>query len=235
LRSITPSQIEKIPLLSGISVELVESLVRVMQVHDVPKREFVFHKGGSGDALLFLLEGRLLVIDITDDGRQVGLNFLVPGSFFGEIALIDDLPRSASVQAVVASQVAVLPKQHARNLLFNNPLVAERMLRHLAFSLRATTDFRTLLGVPNAIQRVIMLLQMIARPDPGKLLTIENMPTHEQIALMVNTSRETVTRALHILFEQGVVEKDNRRLIVRNLEQMQAIIRQLSSEHATAD
>jgi DNA-binding GntR family transcriptional regulator len=58
------------------------------------------------------------------------------------------------------------------------------------------------------------------------------MPTHEQVALMANTSRETVTRALHVLFEQAVIEKDNRRLIVRKPVQLQELIQKLNSEHA---
>jgi CRP/FNR family cyclic AMP-dependent transcriptional regulator len=230
LQAITAAHLEKIPLLSGLDGELLTSLAQAMRLIEVGKRGLVVHKGESGDALFFVLSGRLLVVDIADDGRQVGLNFLLPGDFFGEIALIDGLPRSASVQAVVTSQVAVLPKQHTSELIFHNPLVAERMLRHLALKVRAATDFRTLLGVPNAIQRVIMLVQMIARPDPGRLVTIENMPTHEQVALMVNTSRETVTRALHVLFEQAVIEKDNRRLIVRKPQLMQELIHKLSHE-----
>jgi CRP-like cAMP-binding protein len=232
LQPLTPARLEKIPLLNGVGDEALTALARVMHPVEVGKRGFVVHKGESGDALFFLLTGRLLVVDIADDGRQVGLNFLLPGDFFGEIALVDGLPRSASVQAVVTSEVAALPKQQARELIFRNPLVAERMLRHLALSVRAATDFRTLLGVPNAIQRVIMLVQMIARPDPGRLVTIENMPTHEQVALMANTSRETVTRALHVLFEQAVIEKDNRRLIVRKPVQLQELIQKLNSEHA---
>ena len=71
-------------------------------------------------------------------------------------------------------------------------------------------------------------VQMLARPDPGRLLTIENAPTHQHLALMVNSSRETVSRAFQVLFEQGVLEKDNRRLIVRDPKRLA----QLSQEAA---
>jgi CRP-like cAMP-binding protein len=112
----------------------------------------------------------------------------------------------------------VLPKHAARKLIFDNPIVAERMLEHIAFKLRAATEYRVLLGLPNAFCRVYSLLQLLAKPDPGQLLTIENMPTHENVGLMTNTSRETVTRALHVVYESGILEKDGRRTIIRKPE-----------------
>jgi DNA-binding transcriptional regulator YhcF (GntR family) len=71
---------------------------------------------------------------------------------------------------------------------------------------------------------------MLAKPDPGKLMTIEDMPTHEQIALMVNTSRETVSRAFQVLNDEQVVEKDNRRLIIRFPDKLHIIIQRIAQE-----
>lgn len=216
----------KIPLLAGLDQALLDEVVKQMQVRRFTKREAVIHKGDKGEELFFLLEGRLLVVDVSAEGRQTGLNFLVPGDFFGELAAIDELPRSATILAVVPSTVAVLPRLAARKLIFENPIVAERMLRHIALRLRASTDYRALLGIPNAFQRVFSLMEMLAKPDAGKLITIENMPTHDQIALMSNTSRETVTRALQTLHDQNVIEKDNKRIIIRFPDRLHIIIQQ---------
>ncbi len=216
----------KIPLLSDLPEALLAELALVMRRVRYAKREFVLHKGDRNIDLLFLLEGRLMVYDITPEGRQTGLNFVSPGEFFGELASIDGLPRSATVVAAAASVVGVLPMQAARKLIFGNPIVAERMLRHVALKVRASTEYRVLLGIPNAFCRVYSLVHMLAKPDPGKLLTIENMPTHEQIGLMSNTSRETVTRALQVLYEQGVMEKDGRRAIIRDPALLQNLMRE---------
>lgn len=215
----------RIPLLAGLPTEILKELATELRLVRFGKREFVMHKGSRDTDLLFLLEGRLLVVDISTEGRQTGLNFISPGDFFGELASIDGLPRSATIVAAATSVVGVLPKQAARKLIFGNPIVAERMLKHVSLKLRASTEYRVLLGIPNAFCRVFSLLQMLARPDPGKLLTIENMPTHEQIGLMTNTSRETVTRALQVLYEQGVLEKDGRRAIVRLPERLLELMR----------
>ncbi len=218
--------LSKIPLLAGLPDDLLEELSSAVRRVQFAKREFVIHKGDSNIDLLFLLEGRLMVYDVTPEGRQTGLNFVSPGEFFGELASIDGLPRSATVVAAAQSVVGVLPMLAARKLIFGNPIVAERMLRHIALKLRASTEYRVLLGIPNAFCRVYHLLHMLAKPDPGQLLTIENMPTHEQLGLMSNTSRETVTRALQVLYEQGVLEKDGRRGIIRELDRLLELMRE---------
>jgi len=218
--------LSRVPLLAGLPLETMVRLTDAVTPVRFGKRDFVIHKGDTDTDLLFLLEGRLLVVDISPEGRQTGLNFISPGDFFGELASIDGLPRSATVVAAAPSLVGVLPKQAARQLIFGNPTVAERMLEHVALKLRAATEYRVLLGIPNAFCRVYSLLHMLAKPDPGKLITIENMPTHEQVGLMTNTSRETVTRALHVLYEQCILEKDGRRAIVRKPDDLIQLMRE---------
>jgi CRP-like cAMP-binding protein len=169
----------KIPLLQALEPELLAQLAAAMQLKELAKQDFLMHKGERGDELVFLLEGRLLAVDITPEGKQTGLNFLTPGDFLGELAIIDDLPRSATVVAIAPSMVALLPKAHAKKMIFENPVIAERMLRHISLKLRATTDFRALLGIPNAFQRVLSLMEMLAKL-PNKTISAEggiNMST----------------------------------------------------------
>ena len=94
-------------------------------------------------------------------------------------------------------------------------LQKERVLKRMAANIRTLTNYRTILGIPNAFQRVFALLNQFAKLAPGGLVVIEKMPTQQEISIMLNTSRETVSRAIHILIQKGVVEKDMRRLIVR--------------------
>ena len=234
MTNISRDQLARLPLLEGIEESLLDELCSLIQIREFAKRDYVMHKGETGEAFVFLLEGRLLVVDVNEDGRQSGLNFIEPGDFLGELAVIDELPRSASVMAIAHSKLAVLAKSYARKLIFNHPIVAERMLKHLALKVRAVTDYRAILGIPNAFQRIFSLLELLGKPDAGKLITIENMPTHEQIALMANTSRETVTRAIQVLNDEQVVEKDNRRLIIRFPDKLHVIIQKISKEQEKA-
>lgn len=231
-RRVVTVYLQKIPLLAGVDSERLAKVGSALLLRSVERGHSILHKGGVGDHLLFLLSGRLQAVDLTEDGREIGLSFLTPGDYFGELSIIDGLPRSASVVACEASLVAFLPRTQALELIYETPLVAERLLKRMASTIRTAANYRTILGIPNAFQRVFALLNQFAKTAPGGLVVIEKMPTQQEIAIMVNTSRETVSRAIHILIQKGVVEKDMRRLIVR---QPEALRNAVTSEAGTAE
>jgi len=208
-------ELRQVPLLSGLDSVTLESIKGLLQVRKVSKGSYVVHKGSSGDHLLFILSGRLQAVDITDDGQEIGLSLLDTGDYFGEISIIDGLPRSASVVACENSVVGQLSKPHAQALIYQHPQVAERVLKRLAAGLRKASFHQAVISLPNAFQRVFTLLEHMACDAPGGLRLIEKIPKQQEIAIMANTSRETVSRAINILIEQGAVHKDRRRLIVR--------------------
>ena len=217
-RQVINIHLNRLPLLEGVDEATLKKIAGVLQVRTADRGQAILHKGGTGDHLLFLLSGRLQAVDLTEDGREIGLSFLVVGDYFGELSVIDGLPRSATVVACEPSIYALLPRAQALELMHNNSLIAERMFKRLAAGIRRASDFRTILGIPNAFQRVYALLDHLAKISPGGLVVIEKLPTQQEISIMINTSRETVSRAIQVLIQRGVVEKDLRRLIVRKPE-----------------
>jgi len=113
----------------------------------------------------------------------------------------------------------------ALHLFSHSPSVANKILRHLAEKIRRDSEFRTLLSIHNTSRRVYALLGILKQTKPGGLEVVENLPTHQDIAIMLNTSRETVTRALLALAQRGVVQKDLNRLIIRDPEILQKLAR----------
>ena len=218
--------LQKIPLLAGVNEDTLKQVGEAMQIRAVERGNHVIEKGSTGHHLMFLLTGRLQAFDLTEDGREVGLNFLSPGDYFGELSIIDSLPRSATVVACENSLIASLPRAQALALFYHTPLVAERLIKRMASSIRNAANYRTILSIPSAFQRVFALLNQFAKTAPGGLVVIEKMPTQQEIAIMVNTSRETVSRAIQILLQKGVVEKDLRRLIVRQPEALSKAVNQ---------
>ena len=217
--------LRKIPLLSGLNEDDMRRVNTEIRIRHFNKREVVLHKGGSGDALLFLLSGQLQVVDITEDGRAIGLRMLAPGDFFGEIALINSSTRSASVVATSDVLVAFLPAATAMHLFSHSPSVAQQMLRHLAQKIQRDSEFRAVLSINNTARRIYTYLSLLQK-TPGESLApvIENLPTHQDIANMINTSRETVTRALLTLVQQGIVQKEGNRLVILDPVALQKLI-----------
>ncbi|MBB6135761.1 CRP-like cAMP-binding protein [Massilia aurea] len=207
--------LRKIPLLAELTEDELLQVKTELRFRHFPKRTVVLHKGGAADALLFLLSGQLQVIDVTEDGRAIGLRMLAAGDFFGEIALINGSTRSASVVATSEVLVAFLPASTALHLFSHSPSVARKMLGHLAQKIQRDSEFRAVLSINNTSRRIftyISLMPQVENKDGQRV--VENLPTHQDIANMINTSRETVTRALLTLVQQGVVQKDTNRLVI---------------------
>lgn len=177
------------------------------------KREVVLHKEELSTSLSFLLEGRLQGLDFTSDGREVGLYFISPGDYFGEVALIDNESQPEFVTALARSHVLTLPKDIIRPVLFGVPKIAEALCRRLASRLRQDTAHRRILGLPNPLQRVCAQLELMWEAHGGGI-RIVHIPTHQELAIMVNSSRETVTRVFQLLQGRGVVERDGSALQV---------------------
>ncbi|AKU25115.1 Crp/Fnr family transcriptional regulator [Massilia sp. NR 4-1] len=213
----------KIPLLAELTDEEMLRVKADLRIRQYAKRDIVLQKGAAGDSLLFLLTGQLQVIDVTEDGRAIGLRMLAPGDFFGEIAVINGSMRSASVVALTPVLVALLPRATALHLFSHSPSVANHMLRFLAEKVQRDSEFRALLSIHNTSRRIYTFIDLLKEKKEGDVHVVENLPTHQDIANMINTSRETVTRTLLTLVQQGIVQKGTHRLIIVNPEALQKL------------
>ena len=92
-------------LFKDLPLKILQEIQPFIRLQEFKRKEFVLHKGLAGDALLLLINGRLQVTSTSEAGKEVGINFLEPGDYFGEVSLIDGGPRSASVVAVSNSVV----------------------------------------------------------------------------------------------------------------------------------
>lgn len=215
--------LRRIPLLANLTDEEMGRVKADLRIKRFVRRETVIRKGADSDSLLFLLAGKLQVIDVTEDGRAIGLRILSEGDFFGEIAVINASKRSASVVALSEVLVAFLPSATALYLFSHSLSVANYMLRYMATKIQRDSEFRALLSIHNTSKRIYTFLKLIKEITPGNLEVVDNLPTHQDIAIMINTSRETVTRVLLALTQQGIVQKEMHRLIIRDPAALQKL------------
>jgi CRP-like cAMP-binding protein len=214
------SAVSGLSLFEGLDEHVLRQVAQSAEFRTLEREEWVIHKGERGAHLFFLLMGRLQVIDSTEEGREIGISFLKPGDYFGELSVIDGLPRNASVVATSKSRLLALRRSMALELFHNQPLVVERVLSRLANTVRESSFQRVILSMPTVSQRVCAMLSHLTVVAPGGLCVINNVPTQQQLAIMINTSRETVTRAMRVLVERGVIERDYQRLIVRRPDEL---------------
>jgi CRP-like cAMP-binding protein len=197
----------QLPLLAALPNVTIGHLALNATERSYAKREVVLHKERPGTALCFLVEGRLQGVDFTMDGREVGLYFVNPGDYFGELAVIDGRAQPEFVTAVSRSRVVSIPHELMRPILFANSRVAEVLCTSLALRLRQVSAQRRILGLANPLQRVCAQLEALMQEPTGATGLVPNVPTHQELAIMINASRETVSRVFQLLQARGIVER----------------------------
>lgn len=218
-RKITPFEaLRQNKLFANVEDGVIQQIIPQLRFRKYEKREFVMHRNTAGDLLCLLIAGRLQVVANTPDGKEVGLQYIDPNDFFGELSIIDGEVRSASVQATADSIVGFIPKDIAQQLFFKHPQVIQTVMKRLCTTVRHSSQQLSNLAMPRSTTRIFAILHNTAKTQPGNLITIENLPNQQSLATMANVSRESVSRAIHALIKSGVLEKDFRRLIVRSPE-----------------
>ena len=178
-----------------------------MRWHKLQMDDMLCHKGDTPDGLYVVASGSLLVYDLLHNGQEVTLAALGAGAFMGELSVIDQQARAAYIRATLPSVVGLLPQADAARLFYQQPLVAQRMMEFLAGKVREMTLQRVLLGIPNVFERLCAWLDNEARSGRDGLPVVALLPRQQDMANMLNTSRETVSRGLTRLLRERVIEK----------------------------
>ncbi len=176
--------------------------------------ERVLDSGSASRDVYFVVDGAVSIVNFSLSGREVTLATASAGSYFGELAAIDNQPRSASVVAVADSLIAALPPQPFLDLLRRRAEVTFRVLQRLAEIVRIGDQRIMELSTLAATQRVYAELLRMAEPDaavPG-LWIIRPLPPLREIASRVGTTRETAARALGQLYPTGLARRKGRNL-----------------------
>lgn len=209
-----PLQVRLLPLFRDLDDESFTVLSNSCLFKRLSRGDSVCNKGDVSNGLFVLVRGELQVFEVSRDGQEVGLNLLKGPTVFGELGVIDGAPRSADIAALTAAEVAIVPRAVLMQAFCHSPAAALAMFRHLTGIVRRLTHHQSVLALPSATQRVCaMLVELGSRHSPQGALAFD-LPKQRDLASMVNTTRETVSRTLGLLLDQGVVERSKGRLLV---------------------
>jgi CRP/FNR family transcriptional regulator/CRP/FNR family cyclic AMP-dependent transcriptional regulator len=207
--------LRNIGLFSSVKGENLASVASLLIERRFPKHKTIVEEGLPGDYMYIIREGRVSVSKLSDDGREKILEFLEAGDFFGEMSLLDNSPRSASVRALVEVRVLALSRSDFLTVLSRSPDLAMAVIQELTRRLRQVDEQASSLSFQRVKERTKGLLVRLAKDETGREGRLATPAlTHQQIADMIGTSRETVTRALKGLKEQGWLEQEGKRYLV---------------------
>jgi len=208
-----------VPLFSGLTPEQVARFADVTREKTFPKGSVIVFEQDPGDSLFVVRTGRVKVVLLGEDGREVILGILGVGEYFGELSLIDDQPRSANVMAMEDSTLIVLRRDDFRKRVEDAPSVAWTLLAGLSRRLRQADSKiggLVLLDVPG---RVAKLLTDLAKETGSDAMP--RVLTHQNIAHMIGASRETVSRTMKDFQDSGWIGVVRRRVTITDRQALE--------------
>jgi len=216
-----------IPLLAPLTPAEREELVRQSRWKRHAAGEHIIDGQSDSRDLYFIVEGTVRVVNYSLSGREVALDDIGPGGYFGELAALDGGPRSAFVMAQGGEVLtAAMPHEVFLNLLANRPAVGMAIMMRLARIVRQSTDRIMDLSTLGANNRVHaeLLRQCWAFTTDGRRAVISPIPLHADIASRVSTTRETVARVFSELAKSSIVERTKDALVVRDMTKLAVLV-----------
>ena len=210
--------LQRVSIFANVDDRAIDALSGMIISKDYSKGSLVFGQEEPGDALFIIAKGRVKIVLYGESGKEITLSFFRKGDFFGEMSLLDDMPRSANVVTTEDSTLLILKRDDFKKHLVENPTTAVNVLAELSKRLRKADEIIGNLALLDVYGRVARVLIDLGEKDGEKVedgMLIRKRPTQQDIASMVSTSRETVSRALNEFQKRGLLIMDGKKVILR--------------------
>ncbi|MBN1483200.1 MAG: Crp/Fnr family transcriptional regulator [Chloroflexia bacterium] len=213
--------LRKIPLFKDLATEELSALAEATRLQRNQKGDLVVRKGDPGDALFLIRSGKVRVFTMDEEGQEIALNIYGPGDFFGELSLLDGLPRSASITTLTDCELLVLGRDEFAAQLEAHPRMVMRILAALTVRLRTTTERAERMAFLNIYGRIALQLLDLAEEHgrPAQQgIEIDMDLTPEDLASLAGVDLSGLERVLKFYQDAGLVETDWPRLVVRDAD-----------------
>src|SRR5215831_4696495 len=207
----------RVSIFQGLSTDTLDDIAGRLQVRTRAAGAMIVAQDEAADAMYIIADGHAKVALFGENGREITLSVLRPGDFFGEMSLFDGRPRSANVVAMTATTLLCLPREAFLAHMKARPQTALRLLPEMSGRLRKADDIIANLALHDVEARLIRTLIRLAREDGEQRdegLLLRRRPTQQDLANMVGSCRETVSRTFAMLVRQGMMEPRGRGLLL---------------------
>ena len=209
--------IRRVPLFATLSEDEFKSLEPIFQVKPYRKGQIIFLEEETGNYMYIVLAGKVKVTKTTISGKETILAIHQAGDFFGEMALLDGKTSPATVSAMEDCRIAAIHHNDFQRQLMSNEKVVRQIIQVLCSRLRQVWSQVQELSYATADDRIRAGILQLSRKhgvQDARGIIINLKITHQELAELVGTSRETVTRTLARLQKKGILQLENRRIVL---------------------
>lgn len=215
-----------VPIFSELNDVTIDQISKIGNRKAFKKDSVVLFENETGSALFVIVEGKVKISRVSDDGREVILTILNESDFFGEMAIIDGLSRSANVTAMEDSELFIIQRNDFLALLQTHPEISISLLKELTQRMRASDLKIKSLSLKDAEGKVATVIMQLA-DDIGKIrngaVEIDKLPLQHDLANMAGTSRETISRTLHSLVKKELIDLKGSKLKILDYEKFKEL------------
>ncbi|MFA6318963.1 MAG: Crp/Fnr family transcriptional regulator [Elusimicrobiota bacterium] len=218
--------LRKIPFLSAVSTKHLRSILKISQIREYSPGQQIFSKDDFGSQMFIVISGRAKIFIRSAAKKSKTIAYFHPGDFFGEMALLQGKPRCASAQAVEDSKLLVIRRSDFRRILLADPHLTYFLLCTVSERLRRANEeiesllFRNILG---RVSKTLYALACDAGKRPSGGCELSDRYTHQELADMVGTTREPLTRALSTLKHANIIDIRRGRYYIRDTRKLAAL------------
>lgn len=204
--AVSPTVLRTLPIFESLDTTRLAPIARVASLRNAPRGTVVVREGDRTDNVYFVINGALKVSVSDDEGREVILTILGTGDLFGEMGVLDNNPRSATVTATQSADLVMIAKTDFQQCMMDNFDISLFIMRNLAHRLRQADRKIESLALMDVYGRVARLLIDLSEDVEGQRIVRKKL-TKQDIAKMIGASREMVSRVMTDLRGQGMLDE----------------------------
>ena len=220
------SQLRKVSFLKDLSVPQLRRVQKIAKIHEFSAGALIFRKADAADHMFLVIAGRVKIFSYSSARRRKTFAYLGAGEFFGEMAIICDAGRTASALAVTDCRLLIIHKKDFKRLMCKDVKLCHKLLRAVSERLRRADEEIESLLFRNILGRVAKVLHDLysshGRQTQRGAEIIEHY-THQELADLVGTTREPLSRALAMLRHADLVDTRQGRIVILAPRKLEAL------------
>ncbi|MCC6381897.1 MAG: Crp/Fnr family transcriptional regulator [Dehalococcoidia bacterium] len=223
----TAAEIRAIPYLSAMTEAEAEAFAAELPVRSYRPREFIVIAGEKAIGFYLLRAGKARIFRTGADGREQIFRLVTPGQTFAEVPIFDGGPNPATVEAIEACEVVFFPAERMQRLVLARPDIGLAVIRYMARRIRAFTDLVEQISLQTVQSRLARYLYQVAREEglvTEEGTVIRRELTLQDLAALVGSVREVVSRTMRVLEEDGVVIVRRKEIVIRDVEELSRLL-----------
>lgn len=215
--------IKEIPIFSQLDQDEIKQIRNITNLRKYKKGQIIITEGNKGDSMFVIKSGKVKIYKTSLDGREMILDIKGPGSFFGEVVLFNGLNYPATVEAIENSEIVIIKSIDIENIIMNNSKIALEMIMVLNKRLFEAQKKLKNMAFNDTYVRAAQLILTLGDKYSTKVedgLKLELSLTREELASLVGTSRETISRALSQFNKEGAISMKGRKIVITDRDKL---------------